>query len=113
MLATSMRGPTWPARLSFIAAGLFTMASGGTNLIYGWSKGTDTGSSLVWAAVSIGVSIIFALSWPALHHLARSTTMGSGRDGARRSRHHRHAIQVSAALGSAMGGRMNAAVERK
>ena len=65
MFATSTRGPTWPARLSYMAAGLFTFASAGTNLIYGWSKGTDTASSLVWAAVSLAVSAVFALSWPA------------------------------------------------
>jgi hypothetical protein len=65
MFATSMRAPTWPAHLSFLAAGLFTLASGGTNLFYGIAKGTDAASSLVWATVSIGVSIIFALSWPA------------------------------------------------
>src|SRR6476646_9960890 len=108
MLATSMRGPTWPARLSFIAAGLFTTASSGTNLIYGWSKGTDTGSSLVWAAVSIGVSILFALSWPALiisldrRQWARAAMVfvalvvtGT--------------YSITAALGSTMGGRANAA----
>src|SRR5436190_23152055 len=66
MFATSMRGPTWPARLSYMAAGLFTLASAGTNLIYGWSKGADTASSLVWAAVSLAVSAVFALSWPAI-----------------------------------------------
>ena len=66
MFATSMRGPIWPARLSYLAAGLFTAASTGTNLIYGWSKGADTASSLVWAAVSIAVSAVFALSWPAI-----------------------------------------------
>ena len=65
MFATSMRGPIWPARLSYLAAGLFTAASTGTNLIYGWSKGADTASSLVWAAVSLAVSVVFALSWPA------------------------------------------------
>jgi hypothetical protein len=112
MLPTSMRGSTWPARLSFAAASLFTLASGGTNLIYGWSKGTDTASSLVWAAVSVGVSIIFALSWPAFilsldrKQWARAAMVlvalvvtGT--------------YSVSAAVGSAMGGRLNAAnVER-
>ena len=77
---------------------------------HGWSKGTDTASSLVWAAVSIGVSIIFALWWPALiisldrRQWAHAATVfvalvvtGT--------------FSVSAALGSAMGGRANAAVE--
>ena len=90
MSATSMRGPTWPARLSFVAAGLFTLASSGTNLIYGWSKGTDPASSLVWAAVSVGVSIIFALSWPALINSLDRHQWARAIDGVRRSRHHRH-----------------------
>ena len=55
----------WPARLCYAAAAIFSLASGGTNLIYGWNKGTDLPSSLVWAAVSLGVSIVFASSWPA------------------------------------------------
>ena len=42
----------WPSRLAFLAALIFTLASSGTNLIYGWSKGSDLGSSLVWASVS-------------------------------------------------------------
>jgi hypothetical protein len=112
MFATSMRGPTWPARLSYIAAGLFTLASAGTNLIYGWSKGTDTATSLVWAAVSLAVSAVFALSWPALivsldrRQYARAVLMlialvVTG------------GYSISAALGSAMGGRANAAIEAK
>jgi hypothetical protein len=108
MLATSMRGPTWPARLTFIAAGLFTLASGGTNLIYGWSKGTETASSLVWAAVSVGVSIIFALSWPAF-------ILSLDRKQWARAAMVLVALVVTgtysvvAAVGSASGGRMNAA----
>jgi hypothetical protein len=112
MFATSMRGPTWPARLSFIAAGLFTCASAGTNLLYGWSKGTDAATSLVWAAVSLAVSAVFALSWPAvlvsLDHrrwsraaMAFVALLLTG------------TYSVTAALGSAMGGRANAAIEAK
>ncbi len=55
----------WPARCAYLSASIFTVASGGTNLIYGWQKGTDLAGSLVWAGVSTGVAIIFALSWPA------------------------------------------------
>jgi uncharacterized membrane protein len=112
MFATSMRAPNWPARLSFLAAGFFTLASGGTNLFYGIAKGTDAASSLVWATVSIGVSIIFALSWPAFivsldrRQWARAALVlialfltGT--------------YSVTAALGSAMGGRANAAIEEK
>jgi hypothetical protein len=112
MFATSTRGPTWPARLSYIAAGLFTFASAGTNLIYGWSKGTDTASSLVWAAVSLAASAVFALSWPAVlisidrrqwsrAAMAFVALLLTG------------TYSVSAALGSAMGGRANAAIEQQ
>src|SRR5215471_4134531 len=58
-------GAIWPARLAYTAAGIFAAASAGINLIYGWQKGTDLGGSLVWAAVSVAVSIVFSLSWPA------------------------------------------------
>ena len=53
------------AQFAYAAALIFTAASGTTNLLYGWNKGTDFGSSLVWATVSLGVSIVFSLSWPA------------------------------------------------
>jgi hypothetical protein len=100
-------GPSWPARFAYAAALMFTLASGGTNLIYGWSKGTDTASSLVWAGVSVGVSIVFALSWPALIRccdtkqwpravIVAIALLITG------------TYSVSAALGSAMGGRTNA-----
>jgi uncharacterized membrane protein len=88
------------------------LASGGTNLFYGIAKGTDAASSLVWATVSVGVSIIFALSWPAfivsldrrqwsraLLVLIALILTGT--------------YSVTAALGSAMGGRANAAIEEK
>jgi hypothetical protein len=35
----------WPSRLAYAAAGIFCLASGGTNLIYGWSKGGDLPTS--------------------------------------------------------------------
>ena len=112
MFATSMRAPTWPARLSFLAAGMFTLASGGTNLFYGIAKGTDAASSLVWATVSIGVSIIFALSWPAFivsldrRQWARAALVLT-------ALFFTGTYSVTAALGSAMGGRANAAIEEK
>lgn len=100
----------WPARLAFAAALTFTLASGGTNLVYGWNKGTDLPGSLVWAAVSVGASIVFALSWPgvmasidrrqwsrALMVFVALLLTGT--------------YSVAAALGSAMGGRTNAAIE--
>ena len=42
------------------------MNQGATNVIYGWQKGTDLPTSLVWAGVAGAVAVIFALSWPAL-----------------------------------------------
>ena len=112
MIATSMRGPLWPARLSYVAAGLFTAASTGTNLIYGWNKGVDPASSLVWAAVSLAVSVVFALSFPAFilsldrRQWARAVMVlialiitGT--------------YSIVAALGSASGGRTNAAAEEQ
>ncbi len=106
-------GSLLPARLAYTAALLFTLASGGTNLIYGWNKGGgDLAPSLIWAALSVAVSAVFALSWPALL----------------RSIDHRRwsqagmvlaafiltgAYSVSAALGSAMGVRENASTEQQ
>jgi hypothetical protein len=52
--------------LAYAAAFLFILASAGTNLVYGWQKGTDLPSSVIWSTVSLGASIVFALSWPAI-----------------------------------------------
>ena len=65
MMAPASSSSRWPARAAYVAAAIFTLASGGTNLIYGWQKGADLAGSVVWAGVSLGVAIIFALSWPA------------------------------------------------
>ena len=46
MNTPTLAGVTWPARLAYTAAGIFAAASAGTNLIYGWQKGTDLGGSL-------------------------------------------------------------------
>jgi hypothetical protein len=84
------------------------LASAGTNLHYGISKGADAASSVVWGAVSVAVSIVFALSWPAviraverrqwtLVPMALAALVVTG------------AYSVTAALGSASGGRTNAA----
>lgn len=100
-------GARWPSRLAFCAAFIFTLASGGINLIYGWQKGGDLPNSLVWASVSLSASIVFALSWPALIRCCDSRSWS------------RAAIvlvallvtgsySISAALGSAVGGRQNA-----
>jgi hypothetical protein len=83
------------------------LASAGTNLNYGISKGADAASSVVWAAVSIAVSILFALSWPAVIRalerrqwaLAPIAAVALALTGA---------YSVTAALGSASGSRANA-----
>ena len=102
---------SWQAKCCYLAAGLFTPpAPAQTDLRLG--KGADPASSLVWAAVSVGVSVVFALSWPALifsldrRQWARAllvliALLVTG------------TYSVSAALGSAMGGRANAAIEEK
>lgn len=103
-------GLIWPARAAYASAIIFIAASGGTNLIYGWNKGTDLASSLVWAAVSVGVSIIFALSWPALSRNVENRSasravlifVGMLLTGT---------YSVVAALGSASGGRTEAAAQ--
>jgi hypothetical protein len=108
MLTPTPAGAAWPARLAYCAAAIFTLASAGTNLNYGISKSSDPASSAVWAAVSIAVSIVFALSWPAvisavdrrqwtLVPMAAAALVLTG------------AYSVTAALGSASGGRTNAA----
>jgi hypothetical protein len=97
----------WPARAAYFSASIFTAASTGTNVIYGWHKGVDTASSLVWASVALAVAVVFALSWPALMRCieARCWSVAlvsfialvlAG------------AYSVTAALGSASGGRANA-----
>ena len=98
----------WPCRAAYFSAAVFIGASGATNVIYGWQKGTDLPTSLVWAGVAGAVAVIFALSWPALIRsleakrwsaalisLLALVLAGS--------------YSVTAALGSAAGGRTNAA----
>jgi hypothetical protein len=52
--------------LAYTAALIFTLASASTNLVCGWHKSTDLPSSIIWAAVSLAVAIVFTLSWPAI-----------------------------------------------
>jgi hypothetical protein len=112
MQAAITAGSPWPARVAYCAAVIFTLASAGTNFLYGLSKGTDAASSVVWAAVSVAVSVIFALSWPAvikaierkqwaLAPMAFAALILTG------------AYSVTAALGSASGGRVNAATQEQ
>jgi uncharacterized membrane protein len=98
----------WPARAAFFSAAIFTAASAGTNVLYGWQKGSDVPSSVVWASVAAAVAIVFALSWPALMRciearrwsaalIALVALLLAG------------VYSVTAALGSASGGRATAA----
>ncbi len=98
----------WPARAAFVAAGIFVSASGTINVTYGWAKGSDVISSLTWAAVAGAVAIVFALSWPALIRslearrwsaalVALVALLLAG------------GYSITAALGSASGGRTDAA----
>ena len=100
----------WPERAAWLSATIFIGASGATNVLYGWQKGTDLPTSLVWAGVAGAVAVIFALAWPALIRsiegrrwsaalvsLLALVLAGS--------------YSVTAALGSASGGRANAATQ--
>src|SRR4029079_5924355 len=106
-IATTTASP-WPVRCAYLSAAIFTAASGGTNLIYGWQKGDTLSPCIVWSGVAGAVAIVFALSWPALIRsvdakrysaalIALVAMLLSG------------AYSVTAALGSAAGGRANAA----
>ena len=112
MLTPTPAGAAWPVRLAYCAAAIFTLASAGTNLSYGISKGGDAASSAVWGAVSLAVSIVFALSWPALIWavqnrqwmflpMATAALLLTG------------AYSMTAALGSASGGRANASASEQ
>jgi hypothetical protein len=102
----------WPCRAAYFSAAVFIGASGATNVLYGWSKGTDLPTSLVWAGVAGAVAVIFALAWPAVLKsleakrwsaaaLSLFAVVLAG------------SYSVTAALGSAAGGRMDAAAQEK
>src|SRR5262249_387246 len=101
-------GSRWPVWIAYAAASIFVAASSATNVAYGWGKGDSLATSIVWAAVAGAVAIVLALSWPAL---IRSI------DGKRWSAALISLValllsgtfSVTAALGSAAGGRANAA----
>jgi hypothetical protein len=95
-------------RCAYISATIFIAASGATNITYGWSKGDSLATSVVWAGVAGAVAIVLALSVPALMRsvearrwfgaaMALAALLLSG------------TYSVTAALGSAAGGRQNAA----
>src|SRR6476469_8067963 len=106
-IATTTASP-WPGRCAYISATIFIAASGAPNIVYGWSKGDSLPTSLVWAGVAGAVAIVLALSVPALVRsiearrwsaavMALVALLLSG------------TYSVTAALGSAAGGRQNAA----
>jgi len=106
-IATTTASP-WPGRCAYISATIFIAASGATNITYGWSKGDSLATSVVWAGVAGAVAAVLALSVPALVRsiesrrwsaavMALSALLLSG------------TYSVTAALGSAAGGRQNAA----
>jgi hypothetical protein len=108
MTAIPSASSGWPAGLAFLASAIFASASAGTNLFYGWGKGISLCDSLVWAGVSLGVSIVFALSWPALIRSLDAKRYGAAAI-AFVAMVLSGAYSVTAALGSASGGRTNAA----
>jgi hypothetical protein len=65
ILATG-RPASWQAQIAYGAAFLFTLTSASTNALYGFRKGADLPSALIWLAVSIAASVVFALGVPAL-----------------------------------------------
>ena len=108
MLVSSTPASSWPAKISYLAAGIFIAASGSVNLVYGIGKGSDLPSSVVWGAVSLAASGTFALSWPALIRAASKWSF-SGAAIAFVALLLSGAYSISAALGSAGGGRLDAA----
>jgi hypothetical protein len=100
----------WPSRAAYFSAAVFIAASGSVNLIYGIGRGSDPASSAVWGAVSVAASITFALSWPALIRAAGNRSL-SGAAVALVALLLSGAYSISAALGSAGAGRMDATAQ--
>jgi hypothetical protein len=106
--STDASPANWPQRLAFIAASLFTAASFGTNIAYGWGKGDSVISCTIWAAVAGAVAIVFALSWPALIKSMEARRWSAALV-ALIALSLTGSYSMTAALGSAAGGRANAA----
>jgi hypothetical protein len=108
-MSTSIATPSaWPARAAYFSAAIFTGASGTINVTYGWQKGGDLAGSLTWAAVAAAVAIVFALSWPVLIRSLEARRW-SAAVVALVALVLAGTYSVTAALGSAAGGRANAA----
>jgi hypothetical protein len=61
----SAPGAAWPSKIAYSCAGIFAVAAIGTNAIYGFGRGDNLPSSLIWSGVAIAVSAAFTLAWPA------------------------------------------------
>lgn len=107
MAIHASRASTWPAKIAYASAGIFSLASAGTNTLYGWSRGADIASSMIWASVALAVSLAFTLTWPATMAALRNRdwpaaamcTVGLVLFGT---------FSVAGALGSASSGRVTA-----
>jgi hypothetical protein len=99
----------WPARAAYFSAAIFTGASGSINVTYGWQKGGDLAGSLTWAAVAAAVAVVFALSWPALIRSLEARRWSAALV-ALVALALAGSYSVTAALGSAAGGRANASI---
>ena len=96
----------WPS----LAAVIFTLASGATNLIYSIGKGIDLPTSIVWGAVAIAVSTGLALA-PSACLLSLSARRYTAAAVSLVALVVFGAYSVTAALGSASGSRMVAQTE--
>jgi hypothetical protein len=105
-------GPSWPARLGYCAALIFAAASITTNAVYGWGKGGDVASALVWCGVSIAAGFVQVLAWPALVATVDRRQWGKA-IAALCALVICGGYSVIAALGSASGGRTNAANQER
>jgi hypothetical protein len=105
---TTAAASPWPARAAWLSATIFLCASGAINLQYGYVKGGgELVSGTIWAAVAGAVAIVFALSWPALIRSLEARRWSAGIM-ALAALLLAGSYSVTAALGSAAGGRMNA-----
>lgn len=105
-----LRSSHIPSTLAITAAVIFTLASAATNLFYGIGKGTDLPSSTVWGSVAVAASIGLALA-PSAFLLSLSSKRYTAAVVALLAVLIFGAYSVTAALGSASGGRMSAATE--
>lgn len=100
---------TWQAKTAYACTALFSLASISTNAVYGWSKGDTLPSQIIWAVLAIAVGTTLLLATAALFKALAAKSYG-------------HATfialglalcatySVVAAVGSATGQRMSAAL---